>query len=148
MPRRLVALLAVALLGAAACGGSSDDAEGSAATEDEPAAAVTAVEVKATDFAFEPTVIEVEPGETVDVSFTNAGNVAHTLTAEDVDFDHEAAVGNEVKAAFTAPDEDATIEFVCRLHPSQMTGQIVVGDGGSGSGGGGSSEEDSDTFDY
>lgn len=146
MPRRLVALLAVALLSAAACGGSSDDTDDSAA-EDEPAASVRAVEVKATDFAFEPTAIEVEPGETVDVSFTNAGNVAHTLTAEDLDFDHEAAVGHEVRAAFTAPDEDATIEYVCRFHPSQMTGEIVVG-GGSGSGGGGSSEEDSDTFDY
>ena len=146
MPRRLVALLAVALLSAAACGGSGDGGDATPAGEDDGAASAQTVRVEATDFAFDPTTIEVELGGTVDVAFTNAGDVPHTFTVEDIDFDHEAAIGEEVRAAFTAPDEDATLEFVCRFHPSQMTGEIVVGDGGSG--GGGSSGEDPDTYDY
>lgn len=144
MPRRLVALLAVALLGAAACGDSSD--EGDPPPRGEEGSAATAT-VRATDFAFDPTLIEVDAGEEAEVTFVNAGNVAHTLTAEDLDVDVEAATGEEVSATFTAPDDDTTIEFVCRFHPSQMTGEIVVGDGGSDSGGGGGGGE-SDDFDY
>ena len=144
MTRRFVALLAVALLGAAACGDSSDDQDPPPRGDDGAAASAT---VRATDFAFDPTTIEVDAGEEAEVTFVNAGNVAHTFTAEELDVDVEAATGEEVNATFTAPDEDATIEFVCRFHPSQMTGEIVVGDGGSGSGGGGGDGE-SDDFDY
>jgi plastocyanin len=146
MPSRLIALLAVAVLGAAACG-SSDEGD-AAPSGDEGGAAGTSV--RATDFAFEPTEIEVGAGEDVAITFVNAGNVTHTFTAEDLDVDVEAATGDEAEVSFTAPDEDATIAFVCRFHPSQMTGEIVVGEGGSGAGGSDSGEgsSDSDSFDY
>ena len=142
MPRRLLALLAVALLGAAACGDSDDS--GPAAGDDGAAASTT---VRATDFAFDPTEIEVDPGAEAEVTFVNAGNVAHSFTAEELDVDVEAEPGQETTATFTAPDEDTTIEFVCRFHPSQMTGEITVGGGGSGDddgGGGGGSEDEPD----
>ena len=142
MPARLTALLAVALLSAAACGDSSDDG----GSDDGGSAAATTV--RATDFAFEPTEIEVGPGEEAEVAFVNAGNVTHSFTAEDLDVDVEAESGQETTATFTAPDEDTTIEFVCRFHPSQMTGEITVGDGGSGAGGGSGSSEDSGGYDY
>ena len=150
MRRRLVALVAVALLGAAACGDSSDDQDPAPRGEEGAAASVS---LRATDFAFDPTTIEVDAGEEAEVTFVNAGNVDHSFTAEDLDVDVEASSGAEVTATFTAPDEDATIEFVCRFHPSQMTGEIVVGDGGSGSGsggggGGGGGSGESDDFDY
>ena len=144
MPSRLIALLAVCLLGAAACGDSSDDQDPPPRGDEGAAATAT---VRATDFAFDPTLIEVDAGEEVEVTFVNAGNVAHTFTAEDVDVDVEAATGEEADVSFTAPDEDATITFVCRFHPSQMTGEIVVG-GGSGAGGSGGGSSDSDSFDY
>jgi plastocyanin len=146
MTRRLVALLAVALLGVAACG-DSDDAEPGGGGD---AASAT---VRATDFAFDPASIEVDPGEEVEVTFVNAGNVTHSFTAEDLDVDVEAETGQETTASFTAPDEDAAIEFVCRFHPSQMTGEITVGAGGSDGGGGGGSEDkggggSEDDYDY
>jgi plastocyanin len=146
MRRRLVALFAVALIGAAACGESaeSDDPE-PPPRGDDGAAATT---VRATDFAFDPTLIEADPGEEVAVTLVNAGNVAHSFTADDVGVDVEAESGDEADASFTAPDEDASIQFVCRFHPSQMTGEIVVGDGGGGSSGGGGSEPESDGYDY
>ena len=150
MRRKLLALLAVALLSAAACGDSAenDDAESPPRGGEDTAA--QAVEVRATDFAFDPDVIETEPGETIDVTFVNAGNVSHSFTIEELDFDHEAPSGAEVKAALDVPDEDTTLEYICRFHPSEMKGELVVGDGGSGSGGGGGGGggSESDEFDY
>lgn len=146
MRRKLAALLAVALLGAAGCGESAenDDPEPPPRGDEGAAAGNT---VRATDFEFDPSFLEVDPGEDVDITFVNAGNVAHTFTAEEVGVDVEAQSGEEQEATFTAPDEDASIGFVCRFHP-QMKGEIVVGDGGSGAGGGSGDSGSSDEFDY
>lgn len=146
MRRRVAALLAVALLGGAACGDSADsDGPGELSGGD-----AAGFELRATDFAFDPTTIDVDPGQEAEVTFVNAGNVAHSFTVEALDVDVEAESGDEVAATFTAPDEDTTIEYVCRFHPSQMKGEIVVGDGGSGAGGGSGGEDsgESDDFDY
>lgn len=146
MTRRLVALLAVALLSAAACGGSSDDDP----APNENGAGEPGLTVRATDFAFDPESLDVAPGEPAEITFVNAGNVTHSFTAEDLDVDVEAATGEETTASFTAPDEDTTVEYVCKFHPS-MQGEITVGAGGGGAGGGGGSgegSEDSDSFDY
>jgi plastocyanin len=150
MSRRLVALLAVALLSAAACGDSSD--EGDAAPNAENGAGESGLTVRATDFAFDPETLDVAPGEPAEITFVNAGNVTHSFTAEDLDVDVEAATGEETTASFTAPDEDTTVEFVCKFHPA-MQGEITVGAGGGGAGGGGGGSsgggsEDSDSFDY
>lgn len=144
MPRRLAALVAVALLSAAACGDSSDDQDPPPRGDEDAASAIT---VRASDFEFDPALIEVDVGQSGEIAFVNAGNVAHTFTAEEIDVDVEAQSGEEVDASFTAPDEDATIQYVCKFHPA-MKGEITVGDGGSGAGGGGGSGEDSDSFDY
>ena len=145
MPRKLVALLTVALLSAAACGDSAEPDDGDAAPGDDAGASTT---VRATDFTFDPTTIEVDPGGDAEITFVNAGNVTHSFTAEDLDVDVEAESGQEATASFTAPDEDATIGFACRFHP-QMKGDIVVGEGGTGAGGGGSGKDSgSDDYDY
>ena len=147
MTRRLVALLAVALLSAAACGGSSEDDD--AAPNGENGAGEPGLTVRATDFAFDPESLDVAPGEPAEITFVNAGNVTHSFTAEDLDVDVEAATGEETTASFTAPDEDATVEYACKFHPA-MQGEITIGAGGGAGGGGGSDEgsEDSDSFDY
>lgn len=141
MPRRLVALAAVALFGLSACGGS-DDAEPGAGGD------ASSATVRATDFAFDPTSIEVDAGAEVEVTLVNAGNVTHSFTAEDLDVDVEAETGQEATATFTAPDEDTTIEFMCRFHPSQMTGEITVGAGGGGGGSGDDGSGSEDDYDY
>lgn len=147
MPRRLLAILAAVVLTAAACGDSSEDRDPPATGEDAGAGAST-LDVTATDFAFDPETLEVEPGAEVEVAFVNGGSVSHTFTAEDVGVDVEAAGGEEVTASFTAPDDDATITFVCRFHSDEMTGTITVGAGGSGAGGGGDTSEDEGAEDY
>lgn len=143
-----MALFAVALLGAAGCGDSAEGDDPGTPPSGEEDVAVEPVTLRATDFAFDPEAIEIEPGETVDLTFVNAGNVDHTFTVEELDIDHEAPSGAEVRTAVDAPQEDTTIEFVCRFHPQEMKGEIVVGSGGSGGGSGGEGASDSENIDY
>lgn len=109
--------------------------------------AAEAVTIRANEYEFDPTTIEADPGETIDLEFINEGDVHHTFTIEELDLDQDGASGETIAAAFTVPVEDSTLVWVCRFHPSQMTGEIVVGDGGSG-GSGGSSGDDSGGYDY
>ena len=152
MRRRLLALLAVAVLAAAACGDSSDGQETPPRDQDtgggveEPAEQGT-ITVKALDFNFEPEEITVEPGADVTIELVNAGSAAHSFTADAVNVDVTADVGGSALAAFPAPGEDASIEFHCRFH-SQMTGTIVVGSGGSGAGSGDGEGEGEGEADY
>ncbi len=145
MPRRLVALLIAAALLGAACGDSGSD------DSDDGGGGAGGVEVTAIDFEFKPATVEVEAGAEIDVTFTNAGTATHSFTAEDAGIDLEAEAGEEAEGSFTAPDEDASIEFVCRFH-EQMMGTIVVGAGGDAGAGDGSKDDgetgDTDDYDY
>lgn len=147
MPRRLLALLTVAAFAVAACGGSADtQTEPEPEAQDAPpgdAPADGEIAVKALDFSFSPDEIAVEPGSDVTVQVTNAGSVAHTFTVDDANVDVTVEAGAMGLGAFQAPGQDATLGFVCRFHPEQMSGTIVVGAGGGDAGAGGGSEDDS-----
>lgn len=151
MPSRLLALLAAVVLVAAACGDSGSD-DGTGDTEDAPESGATAVTIKATDFAFDQTDISADAGATVEIELVNGGNVTHSFTARDLDVDIEADTGGTAAASVTMPEDDATIEYVCRFHPQDMNGTITVGAGsGAGAGGGGSEDEpagESEDYDY
>jgi plastocyanin len=127
----LILLCATALLGAA-CGG--DDDEGS---DDEGSGGSGGTTVTAEDFSFSPDSLSVEAGAEVDITLQNDGDVEHSFTSDDLDFEVEAEGGESASGTFTAPDEDSTLEFHCKYHPDQMTGEITVGSGGTGAGGGG-----------
>lgn len=129
MGRRLATLLVVSALAAAACGGSGDDAEPDAGGD---AADGPTVAVEAVDFAFEPTELTAEPGTSVTIEVTNSGSVTHTFTATDLTVDLTVEPGGTGTALVEIPDEDATVDFVCTIHPDQMKGTIVVGAGGEG----------------
>ncbi len=153
MPRRLLALLAATVLAVAACGGSSDDdgdsPQGDAGGGVEQPAEEGTISIKASDFSFDPDEISVEPGSDVSIELVNAGNVAHSFTASAVQVDVTADVGGSALVGFAAPDEDTVVEFICRFHPGQMTGTIVVGSGGSGGGGkGDAGDRGEDDYDY
>jgi plastocyanin len=115
MPRTsiCVAAAALALAGAAGCGG---DEETTMAAE--PAAA-DAIEI--VDFEFAPEEITVPAGTTI--TFTNQDSAAHTATADDSSFDtKELGKGDSAQATF---EEPGTYTYYCRFHVF-MKGTVEV----------------------
>jgi plastocyanin len=73
------------------------------------------------DFAFEPATLEVSAGATV--SWTNSGQVVHTVTADNGAFNSgEMSPGATVTGAFDTP---GTFTYHCSIHPN-MTGTLIV----------------------
>ncbi|MGH2754743.1 MAG: cupredoxin domain-containing protein, partial [Actinomycetota bacterium] len=143
LSRKLLIMLCAVVLMATACGGGDDAGDGSGDGGDEGGngGAATAVTVTAIDFSFDPDSVEVEPGAEAEITLQNDGEAPHSFTVDDGDFEVEAEAGDSASGTFTAPDEDATLGFHCKFHP-QMTGEIVVGAGGTGAGAGGGDKSD------
>jgi plastocyanin len=131
--RVFVGLAAAALLGLglAACGGDdganvSSGNSTTTTTEDSGGeyggggGETEGSTVVAKDFSL--TSISVAPG--AEVTFENEGDTAHTMTADDGEFDAgEVAPG--ATATVTAPAEAGDYAFHCKIHPS-MTGTLTV----------------------
>ncbi len=122
-----VAGFGVALLLLVGCGEAGDEGTGGSAGGGGAADAET-IQLTASDFAFDPTEIAVEPGQEVALTLTNEDDVTHSFTAEDLDVEVVADGGGSESTTFTAPDEGA-VEFHCKFH-SDMTGEISVGGSG------------------
>jgi plastocyanin len=88
-------------------------------------------EVEATDqLTFEPETLEIQVGTTV--TWTNTGNLIHTVTAEDGSFDGDLMAGQTFSHTFDTP---GTYEYYCGPHRAQdMTGTITVVDEENGNG--------------
>jgi plastocyanin len=73
------------------------------------------------DFAFDASSITVEVGSTV--TWTNAGDATHTVTADDGAFDSgDVASGETYSFTF---DEPGTYTYFCSIHPD-MVGEVIV----------------------
>ncbi|MGH2786917.1 MAG: cupredoxin domain-containing protein [Actinomycetota bacterium] len=125
-------VLAAVIVGALLLGACGEDDGGGDSGD--------AVELVAQDFSFDPTTLDLPAGEEVTVSLVNEDDVEHSFTVDDLDVEAEAEGGESSEVTFTAPDEGA-VEFHCKYHPDQMTGEISV-DGSSAGGGGGDSTKD------
>jgi plastocyanin len=79
------------------------------------------ITVQVIDFAFEPAMVMIEPGTTV--TWTNAGNRPHTVTADDGSFDSGRLDPGE-QFSFTF-NETGTFTYVCGFHP-EMQGSVMV----------------------
>jgi plastocyanin len=113
----LLATLVITPILVLACG--DDDEEH--VPEDGSSAEALTVDVTATDFAFDPTEISVQPGQAVTIALANSGEADHTFTIDELDFEIEAGGGESVEGTFTAPTD--SVRFYCRFH-DEMTGTI------------------------
>lgn len=135
-----IGVLVLAAVVFAACG--SEDSGGSSTSDgsnDGGGGTTQSVEVTATNFKFDPTSLDVEPGAEVAVTLTNDGEATHTFTVDDVDFEIQAEAGQSADGTFTAPDS-GSLDYRCAFH-SQMTGTISVGGSGAGTGEGGGQDD-------
>jgi plastocyanin len=82
------------------------------------------------DFRFDPAQVTIQPGTTV--RWTNEGNTAHTVTADDGSFDSGTLQPGD-SFMFTFQDT-GTVAYHCEIHP-QMTASVTVGQGGGTPGG-------------
>jgi nitrite reductase (NO-forming) len=83
-----------------------------------------AVEIVMDDMAFDPEVLEFEPGQEVTVEVTNEDSMPHDFVIESLDVSTGTiGSGGVATASFPVPPGDTT--FVCTIHPD-MTGRIQV----------------------
>lgn len=119
--RYVLFFVAAGVLAFGACGDDNGDGGGGSGN----GGATQSVDLTAQDFAFDPSSIEVDSGAEVELTFNNEDDVEHSFTAEDLDAEVEAEGGESATTTFTAP-ESGTVEFICKYHPDQMTGEISV----------------------
>ena len=121
--RRVLAMLAVALV-LAACGGGGDGSRGAdpdSANEND--AQASAPEVVIENFTFMPGELEVAGGTTV--TWTNKDENAHTVKDEggaDFQESEELEQGETFTFTFATP---GTYTYICGIHP-YMKGTVVV----------------------
>ena len=137
-PRLVTTALVVALaLAAAACGDDDDDTSSGPGTSTTASGGATDDDygsgsgdggssdkpsVVAQGLAFEGD-LTVAPGE--EFVFDNQAGAAHTLTADDGEFDSGEVSGGSTSDPMAAPDEPGDYGFHCEIHPS-MTGTLTV----------------------
>jgi plastocyanin len=122
---KLVALIAVLALSLTACGNNEAGGDGG------DGGGGRAVTVTASNFSFDPTSIDAEAGEELEITLANDDSVGHSITIEDPSFEIEADAGAQTSGSFTVP-ESGGVEFFCKFHPDQMTGTIGAMDAGGG----------------
>lgn len=164
--RKLVAVMGLVVLMAAACGDSGDTASSSGTGtgtetgdtkepvkltgttnnhggEDVSGKDDAEVELELDNFYFAPTYIKAKGGQKVTVKLKNEGSTPHTFTMADGP-DEQLAPGDTKTVTVTAPSGQVLV-YYCRFHQGQgMQGAFYehagdsAGTGASGSSGGGS----------
>lgn len=114
-----LSLLLVLALAVTACNGN-----GGAVDDTEPMEA--GAQVRAVDTAFEPAEITIPAGTTV--FWTNEGNLSHTVTADDLDFDSGTLEpGDTFRFTFVTAGE---YPYYCEFHGGRggqgMAGTVIV----------------------
>lgn len=108
MRRAVLALSAVVVLAGCASGATS------AHVATAPIDGAEAVEVVATEFAFEPRELTVPPGQPLNVHLRNDGRSQHDLASGELQLHVHAAPGRTEVSGIT-PSEPGRYELVCTI---------------------------------
>jgi plastocyanin len=133
--RSVVALAVSAVLVLAACSSTGSTATPGGGTVASPAGAASAagaackestdagaVTVTVVDFGFDPSNVTAKTGQVI--AFSNTGSVGHTATLDNGGCATGTISGGKSDGlVFSVP---GTYPFHCAIHPSKMTGTIVV----------------------
>jgi plastocyanin len=122
MSRRLIflmALVALMTLALAACGGGSSGGGNSPLN----------VSMTATEFKYDPNVINASPGQTINLTVKNIGSVQHTWVLDQGNIKMTIDPGKSETKTFTAPTAPGTYQFYCDEpghKEAGMVGQLIV----------------------
>ncbi len=122
MSRRIIFLIVVVSLlslALAACGGGSSSG-GNAALN---------VSMTATEFKYDPNVINASPGQTINLTVKNIGSVQHTWVLDQGNIKLTIDPGKSETKTFTAPTAPGTYQFYCDEpghKEAGMVGQLIV----------------------
>jgi uncharacterized cupredoxin-like copper-binding protein len=121
---------ALALIG---CGSGSDEA----ATDGSTTTGGQAIEISETEFALDPSSVQVDETGTVTFRVTNDGAIAHALEVDGDDFEEETDTIEPGESAELTVDlgQEGSYELYCPIddHREQgMEGELVVGSAGAG----------------
>ncbi len=122
MSRRLIFLIALAALATmalAACGGGSNSGGNSPLN----------VSMTATEFKYDPSVINASPGQTINLTVKNIGSVQHTWVLDQGNIKMTIDPGKSETKTFTAPTAPGTYQFYCDEpghKEAGMVGQLIV----------------------
>jgi uncharacterized cupredoxin-like copper-binding protein len=145
---RLV-LSAASFLGAlalAGCGSGSDEA---ATTDGGSTTGGQTIEIGETEFALDPSSVQVDETGTVTFRVTNDGAIAHALEVDGDDFEEETGTIEPGESAELTVDlrQEGSYELYCPIgdHREQgMEGELVVGSASAGGGTGTVDDDDDD----
>jgi uncharacterized cupredoxin-like copper-binding protein len=130
----VTALLAAALTLAACGSGSEEEAAGQT------------ISIGETEFALDPSSVQIDEAGTVTFSVTNNGSVDHALEVEGQGVEEETeTIAPGESAELTVDLADGSYEMYCPIdgHREQgMEGTVTVGAGGGGAGTGTTEDED------
>ncbi len=118
----IVALLVVATL-VVACGGGGGSSSGGGGGN------ALNVTVTGTEFKFDPATITASPGQTINLTFKNAGTVRHTFVIKEANVNVGADAGQTATATFKAPSTAGTYTYFCDVpghEEAGMKGTLTV----------------------
>ncbi|MDP1793831.1 MAG: cupredoxin domain-containing protein [Acidimicrobiales bacterium] len=121
MRKTFLAVALTALLGltAGACGGGSDDPEGSSKPTTPAGGDAAAATINASGTTWEPDEVAIKAGETV--KWDVKGSIVHDLKGDE-GVEHKAASKYVVTHTYEKP---GTYSYQCTVHPG-MTGTVTV----------------------
>ena len=116
----LIAIVSLLTLALAACGGGSSGGGGSSPLN---------VSMTATEFKYDPNVINASPGQTINLTVKNVGTVQHTWVFDQEHIKLTMDPGQSASKTFTAPTAPGTYQFYCDEpghKEAGMVGQLIV----------------------